>query len=265
MVQRLAGLVAIVTGGGGRIGGATAKRLAREGARVVVADIVMEAAERVADEIGENALAMAFDAGDPDSIERLVNRSAQYFGGIDILHNNAALLDVAFLNNDTDVVNVTLETWDKTMEVNVRGYVVACKHVIPHMRKAGKGSIINTTSNAALAGDSTRIAYGASKAAIISLTRTMATQHGREFIRSNAVSPGLITDPDLEARFPDLHTVSARHTLLPRYGRGEDMAAAVAFLASDDASFITGQVLCIDGGMLAHQPTYADIIDNPTL
>jgi NAD(P)-dependent dehydrogenase (short-subunit alcohol dehydrogenase family) len=257
--------VAIVTGGGGRIGGATAKRLAQEGARVVVADLALASAERVAHEIGENALAFAFDAGDPETIERLVAVAAQHFGRLDILHNNAALLDVAFLNSDTDVVNVSLETWDKTMQVNLRGYMVACKHAIPHLRRQGGGSIINTTSNASLAGDNTRIAYGASKAAINALTRQIATQHGRENIRCNAVSPGLITDPELEARFPELHAVSARHTPLPRFGRGEDMAALVAFLASDDASFVTGQVICCDGGMLVHQPIYADTIDHPTL
>ena len=107
--------------------------------------------------------------------------------------------------------------------------------------------------------------FGASKAAINALTRSIATQHGRENIRCNAVSPGLITDAELEARFPDLHTVSARHTPIPRFGRGEDMAALVAFLASDDGSFVTGQIICCDGGMLMHQPTYADIIDNPGL
>ncbi|ALR22324.1 short-chain dehydrogenase [Sphingobium baderi] len=264
-VERLDGRVAIVTGGGGRIGAATARRLASEGAKVIVADRSREAAESVARDIGDCALPFIFDAGEPESIRAMVETTVQRFGRIDILHNNAALLDVDFLNSDTDVVNISLPAWDKTMEVNVRGYVVACKHAIPHMRAVGGGVIINTSSNAALAGDSARIAYGASKAAINALTRHIATQHGRENIRCNAVSPGLITDPELEARFPDLHAVSARHTPLPRYGRGEDMAALVAFLASDDGSFITGQVICCDGGMLAHQPTYADIIENPSL
>lgn len=264
-MTRLEGRVAIVTGGGGRIGSATARRLVTEGARVAIADLVTESAERVAHEIGASAIAIGFDAGDPASIARLVEQTAQHFGRIDILHNNAALVDVAFLNDDTDVVTISLETWDKTMEVNLRGYVAAAKHAIPHMRAVGGGSIINTTSNAALAGDSARIAYSASKAAINALTRSIATQHGRENIRCNAVSPGLITDPELQARFPDLHVVSGRHTPLPRFGVGADMAALVAFLASDDASFITGQVICCDGGMLMHQPTYADLIDSPTL
>lgn len=264
-MERLNGRVAIVTGGGGRIGAATARRLASEGAKVLVADISQAAAENVAGGIGDSALPFVFDAGEPASIKDMVETAVRHFGRLDILHNNAALVDVAFLNSDTDVVNVSLEAWDKTMEVNLRGYVVACKHAIPHMRTVGGGVIVNTSSNAALAGDSTRIAYGASKSAINALTRHIATQHGRENIRCNAVSPGLITDPELEMRFPELHKVSQRHTPLPRFGRGEDMAALVAFLASDDGSFITGQVICCDGGMLAHQPTYADIIDNPAL
>lgn len=258
-MQRLQGKVAIVTGGGGRIGAATARRLASEGAGVVVADVIARSAQAVAEQIGGGAFAMSFDAGDPDSIAALVEQTVARFGRLDVLHNNAALVDPAFLEQDTNVLETSIETWDRTMDVNLRGYMLACKHAIPHMVAGGGGSIINTTSNAALAGDVLRIAYGASKAGIIALTRHIATQHGRQNIRCNAIAPGLIVDAGLEETMPEFLAMTARHVLLPRHGRGEDMAAMVAFFASDDAAFVTGQVISCDGGQLAHQAHYADL------
>jgi NAD(P)-dependent dehydrogenase (short-subunit alcohol dehydrogenase family) len=260
-MQRLTGKVAIITGGGGRIGAATARRFVSEGAKVVIGDLVEAAAAKIASELGSNALAVAFDAGDPDSIASLVEQAASHFGQIDILHNNAALLDLAFLEQDTDAVNTNIETWDRTMEVNVRGYMLACKHVIPHMRKAGGGSIINTSSNAAAAGDSSRIAYGSSKGAILTMTKYIATQHGRENIRCNAILPGLILDPELEANVPELARMTKRHLLLTRNGLPEDIAGLASFFASDDSAFVTGQAIQCDGGLLSHQPFFADEIE----
>lgn len=143
-------------------------------------------------------------------------------------------------------------------ESNVRGYMVACKHVIPHMRRQGGGSIINTSSNAAAAGDSSRIAYGSSKGAILVMTKYIATQHGRENIRCNAIMPGLILDPELEAKLKDMAEMTKRHVLLPRNGRPEDIAGLAAFFASDDSAFITGQAISCDGGLVGHQPFFAD-------
>jgi NAD(P)-dependent dehydrogenase (short-subunit alcohol dehydrogenase family) len=257
-MQRLAGKVAVITGGAGRIGAATARRFVQEGARVVIADLMIEAAERIARELGEAALPVAFDAGEPDTIAAVIDRAAGHFGRIDILHNNAALLDLAFLEKDRTAVDTSIEVWDRTMEVNVRGYMVACKHAIPHIRAAGGGSIINTASNAAAAGDTSRIAYGSSKGAIVVMTKYIATQHGRENIRCNAILPGLILDPELEAKVADLAAMTRRHLLLPRNGRPEDIAGLAAFLASEDSAFVTGQVIGCDGGMLSHQPFYAD-------
>jgi NAD(P)-dependent dehydrogenase (short-subunit alcohol dehydrogenase family) len=261
-MRRLNGKVALVTGGAGRIGAATARRLASEGARVSIGDISEEGAAAIARSIGDQALAVQFDAGDPDSIARMVARTVERFGRLDILHNNAALLDLAFLDQDRDAVQTSIEVWDTTMQVNVRGYMLACKHAIPHMLAAGGGSIINTASNAALLGDSSRIAYGSSKGAIISMTRYIATQHGRSKIRCNAISPGLILDDELERKLPEMCAATARHVLLPRHGRPEDIAAMVAFFASDDSSFVTGQLIACDGGMLAHQPFIADMADS---
>jgi NAD(P)-dependent dehydrogenase (short-subunit alcohol dehydrogenase family) len=260
-MQRLAGKVALITGGGGRIGAATARRFAQEGARVAIGDLNLDAARRVADEIGEAALAIAFNAGNPVEIEAMVHRAAEHFGRLDILHNNAALLDLAFLDQDRTAVDTSIEVWDRTMEVNVRGYMVACKHAIPHMRAAGGGSIINTSSNAAALGDTSRIAYGSSKGAILTMTRYIATQHGREGIRCNAIMPGLILDPELEAKVQDLATMTKRHLLIGRNGRPEDIAGLAAFFASDDSAFVTGQVMAVDGGLLSHQPFFADEMD----
>lgn len=257
-MQRLADKVAIITGGGGRIGAACARRFAAEGGKVAIADLSLEAARRVADEIGDAAFAVQFDAGDPDSIAAMVAEAAGHFGRVDVLHNNAALLDLDFLGRDQTAVDTDVEVWDKTMEVNVRGYMVACKHAIPHMRKQGGGSIINTASNAAAAGDTSRIAYGSSKGAILVMTKYIATQHGRENIRCNAILPGLILDPELEAKVADLAAMTKRHLLIGRNGRPEDIAGLAAFFASDDSVFITGQAISCDGGLLTHQPFYAD-------
>jgi NAD(P)-dependent dehydrogenase (short-subunit alcohol dehydrogenase family) len=258
-LRGLDGKVALITGGGGRIGAATARRLAAEGVRVSIGDLSEAAATAVARSIGNQALAVQFDAGDPDSIARMVARTVEHFGRLDILHNNAAMLDLAFLDQDRDAVQTSVEVWDATMQINVRGYMLACKHAIPHMLSAGGGSIINTASNAALLGDSSRIAYGSSKGAVISMTRYIATQHGRSKIRCNAISPGLILDDELERKLPELCAATGRQVLLPRHGRPEDIAAVVAFFASDDSSFVTGQLIGVDGGMLAHQPFLADL------
>lgn len=161
-MQRFEGKVAVITGGAGRIGAASARRLASEGARVAIADLNVDAARTIADEIGEAAHALQFDG------------SSGHFGRIDVLHNNAALLDLAFLARDLTAVDTDIEVWDRTMEVNARGYVVACKHVIPYMFGQGGGAITNTASNAAAAGDSSRIAYGSSKGAILMMTKYIA-------------------------------------------------------------------------------------------
>lgn len=259
-MNRLAGKVAIVTGGAGRIGAATARRFAAEGALVAVADIDRAAAQRIAQGIGESAVAIAFDARSPDSIAAMVADAARHFGRIDILHNNVALLDLSFLERDGDAVSTELDVWDAAMAVNVRGYLIACKHAIPHMRRQGGGAIVNTSSNAAAAGDTARIAYGTSKGAILTMTKYIATQHGHENIRCNAILPGLILDADLEAKLADFAATTRRHLLTNRNGRPEDVAALAAFLASEDAAFVTGQAISCDGGLLAHQPFYADEI-----
>lgn len=260
-MRRLEGKVAIVTGGGGGIGAATARRLASEGARVAVADIFEDAAVRAAGPLGEAGLAVRFDAADPVSVEAMVGRTVAHFGRLDILHNNAAMTDPAKHPLDTDAVNIPLAIWREILDVNLTGYLLGCKYAIPHMVRSGGGSIINTASNSGSAGDLARIAYGSSKGAIITLTKYVATQHGRDNIRCNSVAPGVVLTEALDKTVPGLKEIIKRHVLTPEFGTPDDIAALVAFLASDESRYITGENISISGGGLIHQPHYADLLD----
>jgi len=261
---RVEGKAALVTGAGGGIGAACALMLAREGAAVAVADIDLAAAQRTVtriEEEGGRAVALHVDLGDEASVTAMVEGAAQALGGLDILHNNAADTRLSG-TRDLAVEKVDTGVWDDILRINLRGTMIACRAAIPHLRKRG-GAIVNTSSNAALAGALSHSAYSASKAALNSLTQSIATQHGKEGIRCNAVSPGLIVTPATEERYASsgVGDIMLRHQLTPRLGRPEDIAAAVVFLASDEAAFITGQVICVDGGSLAHQPYVAEFRD----
>jgi NAD(P)-dependent dehydrogenase (short-subunit alcohol dehydrogenase family) len=260
---RVHGKAALVTGAGGGIGAACALALAREGAAVAVADIDLAAAKRTAariEEKGGRAIALRVDIGDEASVIAMVDAAAQALGGLDILHNNAADTRLSG-TRDMPVEKVDTGVWDDILRINLRGTMIASRAAIPHLRKRG-GAIVNTSSNAALAGALSHSAYSASKAAINSLTQSIATQHGKEGIRCNAVSPGLIVTPATQDSYAasGVGDIMLRHQLAPRLGRPEDIAAAVVFLASDEAAFITGQVICVDGGSLAHQPYVADFL-----
>ena len=261
---RVEGKAALVTGAGGGIGAACALTLAREGAAVAVADIDLAAAQRTVtriEEEGGRAIALRVDMGDEASVIAMVDAAAKALGGLDILHNNAADTRLSG-TRDMPVEKVDTGVWDDILRINLRGTMIASRAAIPHLRKRG-GAIINTSSNAALAGALSHSAYSASKAAINSLTQSIATQHGKEGIRCNAVSPGLIVTPATQDSYAasGVGDIMLRHQLSPRLGRPEDIAAAVVFLASDEAAFITGQVICVDGGSLAHQPYVADFRD----
>jgi NAD(P)-dependent dehydrogenase (short-subunit alcohol dehydrogenase family) len=260
-VGRVDGKVAIVTGGGSGIGRASCELFAREGAAVVVADLDAASAELVAKEIqarGGRALARRVDVGDEGSIEALVRASVDAFGALHILYNNAADTSLRIMELDRGLLDVSTETWEHVLAVDLRSVFLACRAAIPHMIAAGGGSIVNASSNQSLSGDLSQTAYAAAKSAINTLSLSIATQYGRQGIRCNVVSPGPIRTPAFDrACPPEVKDDLVRHSLVPRLGRPEDLANAVLFLASDDASYVTGQILRVDGGQLAHMPHYA--------
>jgi len=251
--------VAIVTGAASGIGRATASALAEAGAAVGVADLNLDGAEDVADSIraaGFRAAALLVDVAEEDSIAAMVAEAVQRFGGLDILHNNAAASGAEIVGRDGEITELDVEIWDHTMQVNLRGPMLGCKHAIPHMLERGGGSIIQTSSASGLRGDLARAAYGSSKAGLDSLTRYVAAQYGKQGIRCNSIAPGVISTPALEDNIPaEALDAYLRSTLTPRLGRPEDIASAVVFLASDQSAFITGQVLSVDGGTLSQHPS----------
>lgn len=258
-MQRLTGKVAIVTGGAGIIGSAAVERFILEGAKVAVADNRLEDARAIAGRFGDDAIAVFLDAGDPGSAAAATEEAVAHFGaGLDILFNTHALTASSFMRRDTTAVDMPLDVWEQAMRVNATGILLTCRQAIPHLVAKGGGSIINTSSGSALAGDLTRTAYGASKAAMITLSQYIAVQYGREGIRCNVIAPGVIFTEERSRPIADLIDTLKSHVLTPRLGVPEDVAALAAYLAADESAYITGQTICCDGGQLVHQPHVAD-------
>ncbi len=259
---KLAGKVAIVTGAASGIGRASARAMAAAGAAVVVADRNAVGAELVAREIaaaGGRARAQAVDVSEESSVAAMIEAAVAAFGGLDVLHNNAAESDPAIMGRDLEIAELEVAVFDRALAVNLRGPLLGCKHAIPQLLARGGGAILNTSSASGLVGDLSRTSYGISKAGLDALTRYVATQYGKRGIRCNSIAPGVIETPALAANVPpEQIAIFEGNHLTPRLGRPEDIAAAAVFLASDDAAFITGQVLCVDGGLLAHHPTFAE-------
>jgi NAD(P)-dependent dehydrogenase (short-subunit alcohol dehydrogenase family) len=260
MSRRLEGKVAIVTGGAGGIGSAVARRIVAEGGRVAVADLKLDLAESVVAGLGDAGLAVQFDAADTDSIEAMVETTVARFGGLDILHNNAAITTVEVQEYDTNAIDIPLQVWKEILDVNLTAYLAGCKYALPHMIARGGGSIINTASTSGMVGDVARIGYGTSKAGIIVMSKYIATQYGRQGIRCNAIAPGIILTEATAKAVPEIAQNFGKHLVLNRMGTPEDIAALVAFLAADESGYITGQCIGIEGGSQIHQPHYAEYV-----
>jgi NAD(P)-dependent dehydrogenase (short-subunit alcohol dehydrogenase family) len=252
-MRRLENKIAFITGGAGGIGSAAAQRFLDEGAKVTIADINGEAARALADKLGPDAHAVIIDQGDEASVKAAFDDAFAHFGRLDILFNNAALTDAVTMNLDTDVTAIPLDVWNRTLNVNATGYMLCCRHAIPRMAAAGGGVIVNSASASGLLADIARVAYGASKAAVISLTQYIATQHGKDRIRCNAIAPGPIVTPHSRALAGPLFDLIARHMPMGELGTPEDAAALVRY--------INGQTITIDGGMMAHHCHVRDMTD----
>jgi NAD(P)-dependent dehydrogenase (short-subunit alcohol dehydrogenase family) len=252
----LAGLVAIVTGGAGHLGSTMTATMAKHGAKVVVADLDGHRAAEHADALardGFESLSVQVDIASEASVAAAFGAISERFGGVDVLVNNAA--PSRFIAKDAPALEVDMATWDVLQDVVVRGALICSRHALPHMIDRGGGSIVNVASVHAHSGDLDLTAYPVAKAALLGLTRTLATQYGRHGIRCNTVTLGTIPYPSMSAQ---ARQNRVKHQLIPREGRPADAANLVAFLASPASSFLTGADFVADGGMLAHLPSYAD-------
>jgi NAD(P)-dependent dehydrogenase (short-subunit alcohol dehydrogenase family) len=249
MADRLAGRTAVVTGAGGGIGLATSRRFAAEGANVVCVDLDAAAGEKAAAEVG--GLFIQADVSDEAQVKAVFEQAVERFGRVHVAFNNAGISPP----DDDSILDTELDAWDRVQRVNLTSVYLCCKYAIDHMRGAGGGSIINTASFVAVLGSATsQISYTASKGGVLAMSRELGVQFAREGIRVNALCPGPINTPLLQELFAKDPERAARrmvHIPMGRFGEADEIAGAVAFLASDDASFITASTFLVDGGITA--------------
>jgi NAD(P)-dependent dehydrogenase (short-subunit alcohol dehydrogenase family) len=258
-LQRFDGKVAVIAGGATGTGAETARRLAREGAQVVIGDINLEAAEETAGgivESGGSATAVQFDLADEASIAGLMGATVDTYGGLDLLFNNAADLRSETVNNDTDAVNIDLDHWNHILQVDLTGYMLTCRHAIPHMLNRGGGSIVCTSSDASfvLHPAGVHLAYSAAKLGVVALVRHVVARWGKEGIRCNCISPGAITTETFLRTIDSVYGADfdlsemAKSNPSARLCEPADVAGAAAFLLSDDAAGVNAQVIHVNGG-----------------
>lgn len=258
-MQRFEGKVALVTGGASGIGEATVRRLASEGAQVMIADLNGEAAELLATELGNVTDAFQLDVADSDQVDAMTAATVTRFGRLDVLFNNAGI------TSSGTVDTLSNEEWRKVIDVDLSSVFYGCRAAIPVMREQGGGAIVNTASISGVAGDWGIAAYNAAKGGVLNFTRAMAADHARDNIRINAVCPGGIETPLTSTIVASKRAQKEYERLIPqrRMGQASEIASAVAFLASDDASYVNGHGLVVDGGVtaLTGQPNFTALAE----
>jgi NAD(P)-dependent dehydrogenase (short-subunit alcohol dehydrogenase family) len=248
---RLDGKVCVITGAGGGMGREAAALFTAEGALVCAADVDLAAAEKTASLCGKAAFALTVDVSDEAQVAAMMRATADRFGGIDVLYNNAGISP----DDDASILDTSVEAWQRVQDVNSKGVFLCCKHGIPYLRERGGGSVINVASFVAIVGAATsQISYTASKGAVLALSRELAVQFAAEGIRVNALCPGPVETPLLLNIFGDNPAALERrraHWPTGRLGKPREIVNGALFLASDESSYVTGSTFLVDGGLTA--------------
>ena len=249
-MSRLEGKVCVITGAGGGMGREAALLFCAEGARVCVADVDADTAEKTASDAGD-AFAVQVDVADSTSVQRMYDETASRYGGIDVLYNNAGISPA----DDASILETEPDAWQRVQDVNTKGVYLCCRHGIPHLLERGGGSVINVASFVALVGAATsQISYTASKGAVLSLSRELAVQFARQGVRVNALCPGPVETPLLLRIFGDDPAAYERrrvHLPMGRLAKPREIVNAALFLASDESSYVNGATFVVDGGLTA--------------